>query len=117
MENKFKNFVILKEISEHNNLYIPEGFDWVKDYIHKIPKYDIDLPTITKKSKIHFINKNKNPISIHFMDGSKIFCSYDQFLRLPKNLCQGNELEFKFLGHSSQKDQPMLLKSIKLISV
>ena len=57
MENKFKNFVILKELSEHNNLYIPEGFDWVKDYIHKIPKYDIDLPTITKKSKIHFINK------------------------------------------------------------
>ena len=38
MENKFKNFVILKELSEHNNLYIPEGFDWVKDYIHKIPK-------------------------------------------------------------------------------
>lgn len=116
MGNSFYNYTVIRELSELHNILIPENFNWTKDIIKHIPKFDLDLPCLKKRSKIHFIKYRQNPITIYFTDGSKIFCTYDQYLRFPKNLNHGQELEIQYIGTSSHQ-QPMIIKSVKIISV
>ena len=114
MNKSFSTFCKLQELCESHSVYIPENFNWVNDYISIMPKIDLKLPIIQKQSKIYMINKNKNPISIHFEDGSKIFCSYDEFLRLPKNIDVGQTVKFNMFN--TKNDKPMIVKSFQIIS-
>ena len=109
MKTKFERFLKIKELSMDHNLFFPENFDWVKEYIPFMPKIDIDMPMIVKKSKIHMIKYNTNPIVIQFEDKSKIFCSYDQY--------RSQMVEFGFMGSPDiEQTQPMVLKSFRVIS-
>jgi hypothetical protein len=117
MKTKFERFLKIKELSMDHNLFFPENFGWVKEYIPFMPKIDIDMPMIVKKSKIHMIKYNTNPIVIQFEDKSKIFCSYDQYRRLPKKPEKGQMVEFGFMGSPDiEQTQPMVLKSFRVIS-
>jgi len=116
MGNIFLNCTKIRELSESHTVLIPENFNWAKDISLQIPKIDLNLPCFTKTSKIHFIQYRKNPIAIYFTDGSKIFCTYDQFIRFPKNLQNGQKLEISYIGNSSSQD-PVIVKSIKVSSV
>ena len=40
------------------------------------------MPSITIKSKIRFIEKTKNPISIILVNGTRLFLSLDEFKRI-----------------------------------
>ena len=94
MKTKFERFLKIKELSMDHNLFFPENFDWVKEYIPFMPK-----------------------IVIQFEDKSKIFCSYDQYRRLPKKPEKGQMVEFGFMGSPDiEQTQPMVLKSFRVIS-
>jgi hypothetical protein len=114
MKSNFSMYCRLQELCESHSLYIPENFDWVKPYLNLLPNYDLQLPIVTKKSKIHMIQRNKNPITIHFENGGKMYCSHDEFLRLPKNLELGKTIEYTLFDRGF--DKPMIIKSFKIIS-
>jgi hypothetical protein len=40
------------------------------------------IPTVTKSSRISFIEKNKNPIKVLLQDGTRLNFSWDQFKRI-----------------------------------
>lgn len=40
------------------------------------------LPSVTKRSEIKFIERNKNPIFILLADGTKLYLSWDEFKRI-----------------------------------
>lgn len=42
----------------------------------------LGIPTTEKTSKIQNIEKNKNPIKINFIDGTKIYLTLDEFNRI-----------------------------------
>ena len=79
-----------------------------------MPRIDIDVPLIKKQSKIFEIQKNKNPIAIHFENGAKIYCNIDEFKRLPKNLSVGDVIQYTMFDRGFGK--PMIIKSFKIIS-
>ncbi len=114
MNNSFSTYCNIKELCESHSLYIPENFDWVKPYLKIMPKIDINIPLIQKQSKIYQIQKNKNPIAIHFEDGAKIYCNIDEFKRLPQNLTAGNVIQYTMFNRGFEK--PMIVKSFKIIS-
>ena len=114
MVKRFSEYMKLTELCSEHSVYIPENFDWAKSYASMMPRLDLGLPTITKRSKIYILQANRNPISIHFEDGSKIFCSYDQFRRMPNGLAVGKMAEFTLLDNGG--GSPMVIKSLKIIS-
>lgn len=112
----FKNFLNVIELAQSNNILIPENFNWARNITKMMPNISLDIPEVCKRSKVYFVQDKKNPITIYFTDGSKIFCTYDQYLRFPKKLNCGDELEIKYQGVTSQKT-PLIINSIKYISV
>lgn len=114
MKSNFSYYCKLQELCESHSVYIPENFDWVKSYIDLMPKFNLDIPLIKKQSKIYFIQKNKNPITIHFENGAKMYCNYDEYLRLPKNLDIGKTIEYSMFDRGDNK--PMIIKSFRVIS-
>jgi hypothetical protein len=81
MKNQFKKYIEFQEmIEKQGNLYVPENFDWVKDFI--LPQTDLELPSIERKSTIMTVMDKVNPIYIQLKDGSKLFFTYDEFKRI-----------------------------------
>jgi|APGre2960657373_1045057.scaffolds.fasta_scaffold01024_8 hypothetical protein len=109
----FATFFNLHELCETNSVFIPEGFDWAKPLASLVSSVNLDIPIIKKKSKIHMIHLRRNPIVVHFADGSKIFLSNDEYRRIPK-IEVGDMVDYSMFdrGHG----QPMIVKSIRVIS-
>lgn len=47
-----------------------------------LPGLDLAIPTITKSSRVAFVERNKNPILVLLQDGTKLHFSWDQFKRI-----------------------------------
>lgn len=47
-----------------------------------LPVTDLEIPHVTRRSKIRLVEKNKNPIKIQLMDGTTIFLTLDEFRRI-----------------------------------
>lgn len=47
-----------------------------------LPSLDLGMPSITKVSKIQFMEKNKNPIFIYLADGTKLYFTWDEFKKI-----------------------------------
>jgi hypothetical protein len=96
MINNFKKFVNLKDtVSEFGALHVEHNFSWVKSF--NLPKMNLDLPTIEKKSKIHTIIIKKNPIYIQLDDGSKLFFTHDEFKRIHGEPLVGKTMTVKMI--------------------
>lgn len=78
---KFKKYIkFLEKLNKNQSIYMPENFDWVKDFV--LPDMNLDLPSIEKKGTIKIIMDKSNPIYIGLSDGSKLFFSIDEFNRI-----------------------------------
>lgn len=47
-----------------------------------MPAQEFGLPTVGRTSLISFIERNKNPIFIKLMDGTKLYLTWDEFNRI-----------------------------------
>ena len=94
MKNQFKKYIEFQEtIEKYGNLYFPENFNWVKDFI--LPQTDLGLPSIERKSTIMMVVDKVNPIYIQRKDGSKLFFTYDEFKRISGEPVIGKTLIWK----------------------
>lgn len=68
---------------------------------------DLEIPTVSRKSKIMTIRKNQNPIVIQMHDGTKIFMTLDEFNRVAsKNKMKvGKELTVVFQRREEDKGE------------
>ena len=110
----FKEYLALLEVKECGAFFLPESLGWAKSLAALMPKIDLNLPSVTKMSRILSISRNSNPIVIELADGSKIVCSYDQFRRLGKSVEPGRTANFTMLRGKEEK--PAVITSFKLIS-
>lgn len=58
------------------------GSEYLGKYSFGLPSTDLAIPTVEKKSKIQSVEKNKNPIKIGLVDGTKIYLTIDEFNRI-----------------------------------
>lgn len=47
-----------------------------------LPSVDLSIPSVTRKSKIRFVEKNRNPIIVQLMDGTCLYMTADEFRRI-----------------------------------
>jgi hypothetical protein len=47
-----------------------------------LPSTDLEIPHVSRRSKIKSIEKNKNPIKVQLADGTTIYLSLDEFRRV-----------------------------------
>lgn len=102
---KIHNSFSQNTVGTHNDTatasFLPSTWTGTEDlgpFGHGLPSTDLVIPTTEVKSKIRSIVKNKNPIAILLMDGTKIYLSIDEFNRINsfKNLAVGEELTVTF---------------------
>lgn len=96
----FRQFIEQNTVGKHNDFatasYLPSA--WTASDFSQSTNIDISIPTTTKKSQIRSIEKNKNPIVVSLMDGTKLYLTIDQFNRIKskKNLDKGSEISVTF---------------------
>ena len=78
MFKKYLDFI--KIIEDNKIIYMPENFDWVRDF--SLPNLSLNLPEVEKRGKIQIIMDKINPIYIGMSDGSKLFFTADEFNRI-----------------------------------
>jgi hypothetical protein len=47
-----------------------------------LPSSDLSLPSINRSGRVVFIDKKKNPISIHLSDGTRLYLTYAEYKRI-----------------------------------
>jgi hypothetical protein len=104
MDN-FKKYIEFQKLIEEKKSICLEDFNWAKEISKQIPNLNIETPSITKKSRIIFIDRNKNPIYIRLKDGSKLYFTIDQYRRIDGKPEIGKEMEFKLQRLSQDKSQ------------
>jgi hypothetical protein len=104
MDN-FKKYIEFQKLIEEKKSICLEDFNWAKEISKQIPNLNIEIPSITKKSRIIFIDRNKNPIYIRLKDGSKLYFTIDQYRRIDGKPEIGKEMEFKLQRLSQDKSQ------------
>jgi hypothetical protein len=109
----FSAFFELHELCEKSSVFIPEGFDWAKPLASLVSSVNLDIPVIKKQSRVHMIHFRRNPIVVHFADGSRIFLSNDEYRRMPK-IDVGDMVDYSMFDRGN--GQPMIVKSIRVIS-
>jgi len=119
----FKQYLNLTEentFGKHND-YATAAFlpsDWTGSEMPDInlpflSSSDVQIPFVTKTSIISNIIKNKNPILIELKDGTKLYLNLDQFNRINKSPCIGQNITVVFQRNETDtSDNPS--KIIKL---
>lgn len=47
-----------------------------------LPGTDLAIPHVTRKSRVRFVEKNRNPIKVQLMDGTALYFTPDEFRRV-----------------------------------
>lgn len=81
--------------------FLPSTWTGTEDlgsYPSGTPGVDLELPSVTRRSKIRSINNKKDPIEIRLMDGTAIYLSLDEFNRVDSRtrLEVGREISVTF---------------------
>lgn len=109
-------------VGSHNDFatstFLPStwtGSENLGSFNHGLPSTDLNIPTVTRNSKIRYIEKNKNPIKIMLLDGTKLFLTFDEFNRINsyKKLDVGQEINVTFQRQIGDKS----LEPSKIIKV
>lgn len=83
MKNNFKDYLkAIENLEKYGAIFVHESSAWIQSIANSLPKIQLDLPTIEKRSEIESIFDKNNPITIQLSDGSKLFFTYDEFKRI-----------------------------------
>lgn len=65
---------------------------------HSLPATDLEIPNVSRRSKIRSVEKNKNPIKVQMMDGTELYLTLDEFKRIDSrtSLTPGREVTVTF---------------------
>lgn len=73
----------------HNDLatskFLPStwtGTEDLGDYPRGAPGVDLEVPSVTRRSRIRSVENKKDPIEVRLMDGTAIYLSLDEFNRV-----------------------------------
>lgn len=81
MKSNFGDYAKFRDLLEqHGALCLGGGRSWADGV--RLPNASLDLPTITKKSRIQIVAMKRNPIFVQLADGTQLFFSYHEFRRL-----------------------------------
>jgi len=74
------------------------GSEDLGSYPHGAPGVDLEMPSVTRRSKIRSVNDRKDPIEVRLMDGTALYLSLDEFNRINSRtkLYVGRELTVTF---------------------
>lgn len=63
-----------------------------------LPSTDLQIPHVTRRSKIRSVHKNENPIKVMLMDGTTLYMTLDEFNRVNSRtkLEPGREISVTF---------------------
>lgn len=84
---EFRDFLALSESAViHGGALVPSTFS-VDDLAStaagvRMPSIDMELPSVTKTSRIEILVKNKTPIYVQLTDGTKLAFTHDEFRRI-----------------------------------
>lgn len=116
---KFKDYLNIIEqntIGFHNDFatsaFLPSDFSGSETFPTQtlgtnLPSIDMIIPNTTRKSEIIHIEKNKNPIFVLLKDGTKLYFTWDQYIRIGKPKV-GNTITATF--EKSAQEQPKIIK-------
>lgn len=81
--------------------FLPSTWTGTEDlgtYSYGVPGVDLEIPSVTRKSKIRSVNNKKDPIEVRLMDGTAIYLSLDEFNRVNSrtSLEVGREISVTF---------------------
>ena len=74
------------------------GSENLGSYPHGAPGVDLEMPSVTRTSKIRSVDDRKDPIEVRLMDGTALYLSLDEFNRINARtkLDVGRELTVTF---------------------
>lgn len=93
---RFKNYFKLIEqntVGYHNDfatgVFVSTDFSGSETFPTQtlgtnLPGIDLIIPNTTRKSEIIYIQKNKNPIFVLMKDGTKLYFTWDEYIRIGK---------------------------------
>ena len=58
------------------------GTEDLGSYPYGAPGVDLEIPGVSRRSKIRSVNEKKNPIEVRLMDGTALYLSLDEFNRI-----------------------------------
>lgn len=77
-----------------------------------LPSVDLIIPNVTRRSEVTYLQKNKNPIFCLLKDGTKLYFTWDEYIRIGKPEV-GNILNVTFEKNSP--NEPAKILKIELI--
>jgi hypothetical protein len=74
------------------------GTEGLGDYPHKAPGVDLEIPGVTRRSRIRSVDNKRDPIQVRLMDGTTLYLSLDEFNRINSRtkLDVGREISVTF---------------------
>lgn len=125
MLDGFKRFVEGGEARVHNSFsqntpgthndsavakFLPSTWTGSEDlgkFSYGVPGIDLEVPTVSRTSKVRSVEKNKNPIRVRLMDGTVIHLTLDEFNRIDTRtkLYPGREVTVTFQRRDDDSSQ------------
>lgn len=105
---KIQNAFSQNTVGTHNDLatskLLPSTWTGTEDlgtHSYGVPGVDLEIPSVTRKSRIRFVNNKKDPIEVRLMDGTAIYLSLDEFNRIDSRTKMevGKEISVTFQRH------------------
>lgn len=119
-EARVNNSFSQNTVGKHNDFatakFLPSTWTGSEDlgvYSQGVPGVDLEMPSVSRTSKVRSVEKRKNPIRVELMDGTVLNLTLDEFDRINSrtNLYPGRELTVVFQrseGDSSQKPSKVM---------
>lgn len=82
---------------------------------NSLPSTDLEIPHLSRRSKIRSVEKNKNPIRVQMMDGTELYLTLDEFKRINSrtSLEPGREITVTFQRREDDKgSEPSKIVSV-----
>ena len=97
---RFRDYIALAEdntVGYHNDgpgsNFAPGGGSYVTSDVagteapqspnsNHLPGYNLDIPIVSKTSRVAMVERNKNPILVMLQDGTKMYFGWDEFKRI-----------------------------------
>lgn len=111
---KIQNSFSQNTVGAHNDTataaFLPSTWTGSEDlgkFGYGLPSTDLAMPSVEKTSTIRSIEKNKNPITIMLMDGTKLYLTLDEFNRIRsfKRLEKGEKITVSFQRNPGDQGQ------------
>lgn len=120
---KIQNSFSQNTVGTHNDTataaFLPSTWTGSEDlgpFGYGLPSVDLAIPSVEKTSTIRSVERNKNPITVIMMDGTKLYLTLDEFNRIRsfKNLDKGEKITVSFQrSPGDQGQEPSKITGIR----